>query len=572
MRKQRAIGLDVGAFSTKLAIVEKHRAGARIVHTARYCQAQEGILDQAELREALADWLKQEGARAGETVAGIPQALVNMRLAEFPPASRKRLAEMAAYEVQQFAGLSDDTFLHAFHPLDSGATQVKQQVLLAICPEPTALERADILVDGPVLLAEMAPTGAAFAAALEQVHPQATSQHGTSLFLDLGASSTTFVVYDAGHLAYIGSVPYGSEMFTEAMASELQLSEQEAESKKQEFGLAPLDELTPSPMAPCCREFVNELFAALEAWKFDGETQARPAFSHLYLAGGGARLTGFSTYLSDELGCPVQTLSGSGGPEQTDFLVAFGLGMQGLGISPLNMAITPARIGWTALRRRRHIFLAAAMAVLVVILASIVTIQYLQARKNLDHLAHAGAVLEQCAEMIPALEKQRAELTQVEAMLMPFAARGNRSATIIQTIQTLSDFQKPEDWLVYLADEVSYFDESESAEAPERPFGLGINALVTTSEQRPFLSNELTPWGELYCSGFVPKRDDDRLKHVGELLKLLNQESSIFLKADTVTSERSDKDFQVSSPWINRYRVRPFALRLPLKHVEFKSP
>lgn len=573
MARQQVIGLDIGAASTKLAIVERHRSGARLVHTARLDQRDEGI-DGFELAEVLTDWLRQECPQVLETTAAIPQTFVNMRVAEFPPADGKRLAEMAAYEVQQFSGLSDESFLHAFHPLDKAGGKGKQPVLLAICPETAALERADLVSELPVQLCNLAPSGAALAAAFRQLHPKQSGQHGVTLVLDLGASSTTFLIFDAGHFSYAGSVPYGAELFTDAMAHAMGIREDEAERLKRAQGLKPADKLTPPQLIGCCSEFVSELFAALESWKFDGEAAVRPTFDHVYLCGGGARLQGFDDYLAAELNCPVELLRSSQDAEQDDYLVAFGLGMQGLGVSTVPMPLTPQNVCWQTLRRRRHVFLAAAMFLIPMLLAAIVAVEYFNVRKEQQSLDRKGRTLDECGSLIPGLEKQRAELANAETMLKPFVARGNRNRVVIKAIDVLTDFQQEEDWLVLLADPESYHgDPEEREEEVRRPRGLGAHAmLVRKSEKRTILCEDVAPWDALYCSGFIPKQKISPLEHIRSLREKLNSEpGSIFTGADVVTSDRSTKDYRVSAYWLTRYIARPFALRLPLKDLEFKS-
>jgi hypothetical protein len=261
-----------------------------------------------------------------------------------------------------------------------------------------------------------------------------------------------------------------------------------------------------------------------------------------------------------------------------NYSIAYGHALHGLRkvSGPARISLAPQQVLWAAQRRRRHVLLATAVLLAAVLLVGTIAFYAISLHKEQGRLKTVQSRLDSCAAIIPTLQQHKADITQTEAMLVPFAARSNRNRIFIQAVEVLSEYQQDEDWLAYLADESSYYDlrAIEAAKTQSRPtrqvtFRPG-QPKPQDEEEPPLLSTSLKPWNNLYCSGFIPRRDINPLGNIRQLLDELNTaEGSIFQGADSLTTERSDVDVKVSAPWLQRYMMRPFALRLPLKSVEF---
>lgn len=586
MGKAIAIGLDIGLATTKMVVLEQRGNGAKVRFAATLDQRDEGILSTVELQEALTKWLSQCRFRDAETVIGIPQSMTNLRLTDFPPASGQQLAEMVEYDVQQFAGLSDESFRHDFYQQKPFA-DFKNPVLVGICAAPLVTRQLGNIDNVPFNVADIGMDGIALANSFGALYKK-QAKEGLLLLLDIGANGTTMVILDEGKIAYVGSFPYGGDMFTEGLGQAQGVPDAEAERLKKDSTLEGQGHDT--PLGKCAYDFVSELNTALDNWRFErGEgrvglgagAQDESDFNRIYVCGGGCQMAGFSEFLSEVYHAPVEVFGlqlRRREPVSPHYAIAYGHALHGLRkvSGPARISLAPPHVLWAAQRRRRHVLLAAAVLLTGVVLIGTMAIYAISLHKEQGRLETVSARLDSCETIIPSLQQHRADISQTEAMLVPFAARSNRNRVFIDAVEVLSQYQQDEDWLAYLADEESYYDLRKSTETarpePKRSIAFRPGMTQPQEEEDPaLLSTSFKPWQNLYCSGFIPRRDINPLGNIRQLLDELNSaENSIFAGADSLTTERSDVDVKVTAPWLQRYMMRPFALRLPLKEVEFK--
>ena len=589
MAKALAIGLDIGLATTKMVVLEQRGNSAKVRFAATLDQRDEGILSTVELQEALTKWLNQCKFRDAETVIGMPQSMTNLRLTDFPPASGQQLAEMVEYDVQQFAGLSDETFRHDFHQQKPFA-DFKNPVLVGICAAPLVGRQLSTIESVPFNIANIGMDGIALANSFRALNKKVVKKGGQLLLLDIGANATTMVILEDGNIGYVGSFPYGGDMFTEGLGQAQGLPDAEAERLKKDSTIE--GEGHDTPLGKCAYDFISELNTALDNWRFErgegrvglgGGTQAETDFDHIYVCGGGSELAGFKEFLSGVYHAPVETFGlqlRRRDPVSPNYSIAYGHALQGLRkvSGPARISLAPPNVLWAAQRRRRHVLLAAAVLLTGVMLVGTMAIYAISLHKEQGRLETVRARLDSCAAIIPSLQQHKADISQAEAMLVPFAARSNRNRTFIDAVEVLSQYQQDEDWLAYLADEESYYNlralkEAKESPKPKRPRVIPLPGMGPPPEEEdpPLLSTSFKPWTNLYCSGFIPRRDINPLGNIRELLDELNSsDNSIFAEADSLTTERSDVDVKVTAPWLQRYMMRPFALRLPLKQTEFK--
>jgi type IV pilus assembly protein PilM len=586
MGKALAIGLDIGLATTKMVVLEQRGNRAKVRFAATLDQRDEGILSSVELQEALTKWLGQCKYRDAETVIGMPQSMTNLRLTDFPPASGQQLGEMVEYDVQQFAGLSDESFRHDFHQQKAFA-DFKNPVLVGICAGPLVERQLSAIEDVPFNIGDIGMDGIALANAFISLHPKEAKKSDQLLLLDVGANGTTMVILENGLIAYAGSFPYGGDMITEGIGQAQGLPDAEAERLKKESTLVGQGHDT--ALGKCAYDFVSELNTALENWRFErGEGRAglgsapqeETNFEQIYISGGGAQMEGFREFLSSVYHAPVESFGlqlRRREPVSPNYSIAYGHALHGLRkvSGPARISLAPPRVIWAAQRRRRHVLLATAVLLTAVLLVGTIAFYAISLHKEQGRLDAVRSRLDSCASVIPTLQQQRADITQAEAMLAPFAARSNRNRIFIDAVELLSSYQQDEDWLAYLADETSYYDmREEEAPAPRpksRPLSFRPGQPVKeVAALAPLLSTSFKPWDTLYCSGFIPRRDINPLGNIRQLLDELNSaENTIFEDADSLTTERSDVDVKATAPWLQRYMMRPFALRLPLKDIEF---
>jgi type IV pilus assembly protein PilM len=180
------------------------------------------------------------------------------------------------------------------------------------------------------------------------IKPQASG--GAVLLADISAGMTSFVIVSNGNiLEYTSSIPIGGTAFTESIARDLGVSQNEAEKMKREKGL--LSETKKGnirqALLPLLDNIVDEIKSVVRFY----EEHAAPGqgIDCVLLCGGGSKLSGMGDYISARLnlgadkpigrvllGDPGLNLFGDAAAKQTtkedllSYTTAIGLALRGL--------------------------------------------------------------------------------------------------------------------------------------------------------------------------------------------------------------------------------------------------
>lgn len=234
-RRNKATGLDIG--QTGARVVCLARSGRKVVvkRAEAFCFREEGLLGDAdqETFAAIGSWLKEHKLQGQRMVLGLPQYMATTQLNDFVKGIKgEELERMVGYETTQLAGISDDSFLHDYAILPAGQGRVNP-VLIGICREASVDDFTGKAVEMPIALEDVAMNGLAMVNAFAQLQPEAArSNDGVQVLLDVGTETTTVAVVCAGQVLYIGSMMFGGVNVTKEIATQLQLTQEEAERRK----------------------------------------------------------------------------------------------------------------------------------------------------------------------------------------------------------------------------------------------------------------------------------------------------------------------------------------------------
>ena len=600
--KPYAVGLDIGQSTVKaVALVSDGRkvsvADTRILD----CRA-EGILDVSELRAQLPKWLKEAGWRKRELTVGLPQYLAATQVVEFPPGSDQSLESMVAYETQQLAGLSEEQFVHGHCLMSAAATEGKNRVLIGACRHSVVTERAETLLSADLQLADFGIPGVALANAYFDLYPEALPATDPQLLLDIGTESSTLVVVAKGQLAFVGSLLFGSVRFTQALAKQLGVSDDEAEKAKLNSRYDPGD--PSSPLAPATRALETELRTAIEHWRKQERSEiAGLGFARLCLSGGGALLHGLGPYLGRVFGCAAEVVGvprGNGGERDSRLMIAYGLALQGLHVPAVSISLAPPEMRWLVQRRRSFKYLAVATVLLVATLVLIsVWMRYDLVEKQKE-IRNTLGELGRCDQLIPQLEDVIAETTHRERMLVPLVAKGNRAHRVLAGIEALSAARGKDDWFIYLADNQSYRENvgkdptgkdlggekkgSSTADGvpitPMLPLGgdIGVPNMPPEFPNR-VLSTDVQPLQSLIVAGYTPLRYPEPYKPVRDIVEKLNKtaDRTLFANVDLLPENERVEREDIFQPWVQLFkdradvRYKAFTLRVPFATLDVLS-
>lgn len=296
--ERSVLGLDVGRHGIKA--VELTVSPRRVA--AGQFRVHPRVDAAAPLDEHLRRFLGMHHLPTEQVAVALPASRVSTRRLEFPFSDARRLAQAIPFEIEAETPFELEDILVDWnvlaadrqHGVVAASLTRRQHVADALESWRDAGIEPHVLEVEGLVLANLAPV---------------FDLKGTHLIADIGHEKTTFCAVIDGHPALARSVPVAGRAMTEALASELGLSLEDAEQQKCEGqalgraggGSSPGIEAILDRLA---REAIRTLEAA-EARHGEGPV-AREAV--ITLVGGSARLDGIDAFIARRTGLETNRL------------------------------------------------------------------------------------------------------------------------------------------------------------------------------------------------------------------------------------------------------------------------
>ena len=268
-------GIDLGTRGLKLVRGQGAKGSRRLLNAAAV--ELEGETEwSAGSKAALAALLKAQHLKPrdlGRVIVAVSGKSVHLRQVEMPTLSEKEVRSSLRYEARQHLPLENlgEAALdcQVIGPIGDGATQ---SVLMVGVPNELVKDRVRVLESVGIEphIVDAAPLS--LVNALEGSHPEALPTGRTVAILDIGGASSTFVFLRPGGVVYTRHVSVTAE----------------------------------SPVASLASAF-------RETANFFGQMNERRPVDQVYLAGGGALVTGAKDELARQLGLSVALLDATQG-------------------------------------------------------------------------------------------------------------------------------------------------------------------------------------------------------------------------------------------------------------------
>lgn len=362
------VGIDIGSETIKLAELKSQGkepvvTALGMVDTPEGAVDQTGVYDSDAVGTAIKQLFAETGASASQVVCSIAgQQSVLVRTIEVPRMTPPELKEHMQWEVTRNVPFAEPDIVSDFRALeDMDPTSQNMEVVMAISPQSAVntLVACVKKASKTMFAIDVEPLGIA-RALRHQENGAATTE--VVCVVDIGHKTTSINMYRHGNLLMPRQVPIGGEMFTRAIADNLNVSMEEAETLKQtkaevpesaaasgfssastqafvpynpfaedpmnlnpslapagsgpegEGAQQPSGEQAPggesaSPevtrlfnaMAPVLEEFVAEIRRSIDYFRSKGGDVHR-----IEITGGGARLRGLARFLETSLGLPTE--------------------------------------------------------------------------------------------------------------------------------------------------------------------------------------------------------------------------------------------------------------------------
>ncbi|HSG04829.1 MAG TPA: pilus assembly protein PilM, partial [Nitrospiria bacterium] len=356
---QKIIGLDIGTSSIKAVCLTKRLGRLEWGGGFRLDLPEPSpVLDWSRISlEGLKEWLDENQLPVDRVVVSLPGQAVSIRSVTLPFSDSRRIEKVVPYEVESLLPLSLDEVVVDFQV--SGDFGGSSRVLVAAAPK--------TLIRGLLVsLGEMGinpETVDLDGMALMNLNRYITARAGggdsqpeeDTLIIDIGSKKTVLCGVHRGSSVFIRTLLGGGDDISKAIQEKCGTSAEEAEEWKRQVGLkddgiSRLHEKGVSKaVSGTLDRFVSEVRRTLHLYSIgdrengSGE-KVHVDFKRLALCGGGSKLRGLETYLSQELGLQPADLTpriGSNGSKGWDpeYAVGLGLALKGTrqaGVSRMN--------------------------------------------------------------------------------------------------------------------------------------------------------------------------------------------------------------------------------------------
>lgn len=320
------IGLDIGSTSLKWAQLGQAGGKNHVVELgSRPLEVSAGLAEaeqEAQLQEALRQVVSQQRL-SGEAVLSLPLEDVTLRLLKMPVLPETELLQAIRWQVEQTLPpqVSYDQLSVDYVVLPQLANQWESRVLVASVPRQRVLALVERVQGAGLTPVAVEIDPFAMADCVEFQHHFEPEE--TALLIHLGASSSFISVVAKAELVFTRSVLTTGRTLTQAVADQLRVSLEQAETLKRSHGLLHSGELgkaappsegaqgdmgmaTARALASPLENMVVDILHAFKSFSHQVTQSQIQGFQRVYLAGGAALLPGLPPWLETRVGASVQ--------------------------------------------------------------------------------------------------------------------------------------------------------------------------------------------------------------------------------------------------------------------------
>ena len=265
------------------------------------------IIKEQAVIEAIHSLLEKSGPkkiRTNQVVCSLPEVKAFLRIITLPIMEEEEAKEAVKWEIEANIPLTLDQVYYDSQILSRNLSKEKNKMSALV------VVVAKTVVDQFV--------GTLEAAGLEVVGLETESiaqarsllsedeNDQTSLIIDIGDRSTSFLISIGNTPCFTSSIPLSSQMVTDAISKSMRISFEEAETIKLTYGIGSAIKKDPlfNAVAPVIESLVVEINRSVEFYL--SGLRYSSAIDTVVLCGGGSNMIGLLPYLSQRLNLPVE--------------------------------------------------------------------------------------------------------------------------------------------------------------------------------------------------------------------------------------------------------------------------
>ena len=310
MAKHQVVSIDIGASAIKLSQLERTASGLHLVSVGIELYPRNspmGEIDDQTIQQTLQKlWKKVLGRKKIPVVLSIPRLLVtSRRLSNLPAAvTDDQLPSLVATQAETELPFTPEHAVYDYHDVRrDGETGVSVELIAA--RREAVQKQIDYLKPLGILPRAVLPSSLAICV-LAGMQFNDNSSNRWIMVVDIGASRTDLCVMRESVLQFSRSFPVGGDLLTRYYQSETSDDFGSAENKKianTELDGSPQNS---TPTYVWADEFITELKRSIGAAKRELDLTEGELVREIWLCGGGAQISGLSTYVSTQLQIPAR--------------------------------------------------------------------------------------------------------------------------------------------------------------------------------------------------------------------------------------------------------------------------
>jgi type IV pilus assembly protein PilM len=262
------------------------------------------VVEPDPIIDAVKNLINSLGIKASKVICAVPGRAVIMKKIQMPRQTDQELEANIEFEANNIIPENLDNINLDYQVLNLVEAGNKMEVLLVAVKKEIVNSYADVIQAAGLSPVVVDVDYFAMENMFEANYPPEPNGGMVGL-INIGARYTSVSLVEKGYSTFTDELSIGGEDFTEALSKELNISSQEAEEKKvsSSFGGNSQMELA-TLLKPTMENLAREIHRTVSLYGTAGTTE-NEGLRHIYVSGGGAKVSGFCSLLQDRLGIPV---------------------------------------------------------------------------------------------------------------------------------------------------------------------------------------------------------------------------------------------------------------------------
>ena len=311
-KDKHIVALDIGSHSIKMGefTIQKKKPYLEnfdFLPMPKNSMTHGDIVNPTEISEILPSFIEQNmGTKTKKLHVSLSGKSIIVKKIEVPKADKNTLDAMMSMEVTQHFPFSLSDINYDYEILNVNGVESDKLCVLVVVAKKSPIDACNDLISKAGFQCECIESGSnALANCFKVVYPELTKKKEPVVMLDIGKSGTSYNVFFEGQLIFARYLQIGSDFFNSNLMSQMEVSEEEAESLK--IGSS-IGEETPQEVDTIFRRSYEDFISGLQQAQENYQSQF-PSYKNLkscYITGGGSKQEGMVEYLADQLELSIQ--------------------------------------------------------------------------------------------------------------------------------------------------------------------------------------------------------------------------------------------------------------------------